>query len=303
MQPTPLNELPQTQDVWEVGMIHAKYELDGKTTMGLLTVVDRHTGTVRLSSAVMEDEPPSDVFLHAFRAPPPPAKPSRPKQVVFDDPWLREQLADVLEEVNDLSVTTESTSTLDDAIALLLNQAGAPMAPGIDGRFAEWRAALRELIQQSPWKALDPRATFSFSSGALDASVATLSGRHGELIGLVLYPTREELASHRLTQVSGKPVGVPHTALHLMLEPRSGLSAEEFERCMRVGLQFPPGLYPRVYAFTSTGLTLASITEQERLLSAAQAIAALCRAEQTALEAGEERTLALDDGQMTGARS
>jgi len=283
-------------------MVHAQHELDGMTTRGLLVVVERGTRAIRVASAVMEGESPAGLFRQAFRAPAPPAKPGRPKHVVLDDPWLRDQVADVLEEAGNLSVTTGVTPALDDAIARIMQQAGAPMGPGIDSNLLEWRAALQDLIRVAPWKALDSTVVFSFAGGGLDSVVATLLGMHGELVGVLLYPSRQDLECHRSTQGSGTLDGRAYSTLHLMLEPRSGLSADELERCMRSALQFPPGLYPRVYAFTPSGLAQASTTEQDRLLTAVRAITALCRAEQTALASGARRALTVDGVQVTGAR-
>lgn len=302
MRPKPLKKLPRTHSVWEAGMVHAQHQIDGMTIKGLLIVVERGTGAIRVASPVMEGESPASLFRQAFQVPAAPAKAGRPKHVVFDDPWLRDQVSSVLDEAGNLSVTTEATPALDDAIARIMQQAGAPVAPGIDSTLLEWRAALQDLIRLAPWKALDATVVFSFAGGGLDTSVATLLGMHGELVGVLLYPSRQDLECHRSTQGSGTLDGRAYSALHLMLERRSGLSADELERCMRSALQFPPGLYPRVYAFTPSGLAQVSTTEQARLLSVVRAITALCRAEQTALASGARRALTVDGLQVTGAR-
>ncbi len=284
-------------------MVHANHEQDGVITAGLLVVVERGTGAIRVAEAVMQGESPAAVFRDAFQAPAPPAKPGRPKHVVFEDPWLRDQVASVLEEAGKPSVTIAATPALDDALARLLQQAGAPVAPGIDRDFMDWRAALQELIRLAPWRVLDSEVTFSFVGGGLDSALATVTGKHGELTGVVLYPTRADLDSHRAVLGSGQLDGRLYSSVHLMLEPKSGLSANELESCMRVALQFPPGLYPKVYAFSPDGFAPASPVDQARLLSVVKAMAALSRADLDGLAAGGTRTTAVDGVQLTGSRA
>lgn len=298
-----LKKLPRTDAAWEVGMIHTRFEQGGVVAIGLLVVVERGSGTIRVASAVTEGESPAVVFRQALVAPAPPAKPSRPKHVVFDDPWLRDALASLLEEAGVLSVATEATPALDDAIARLLQQGGTPAGPGIDHDVAGWRAALQDLIRVAPWRALDDRVEFTFEGGGLDASVATVMGHRGELLGVVLHATRADLEALRAARAAGDGRTRRHVSTHLMLEPRSGLSADEHERCLRGGLQFPPGLYPRVYETSAGGFAQASADAQLRLLTAVRAVTALCRRELSALGTGARRTQEVEGVRVTAARS
>jgi hypothetical protein len=297
-----LKKLPRTDAAWEVGMIHTRFEQGGATAIGLLVVVERGSGTIRSASAVLEGESPAVVFREALVAPAPPAKPSRPKHVVLDDPWLRDALSTLLEEAGVLSVATEATPALDDAIARLLRQGGAPAGPGIDHDLPGWRAALQDLIRLAPWSALDDRVEFTFVGGGLDGSVATLMGHRGELFGVVLHATRADLDAVRAARAAGDGRARTYASVHLMLEPRKGLSADEVERCLRVGLQFPPGLYPRVYVTSTSGFAEASADAQRRLLTAVRAVTALCRRDLSALGTGARRTVEVEGVRVTAGR-
>jgi hypothetical protein len=293
-----LKQLPRTEAVWEVGMIHRRFEQRGVVVLGMLVVVERGSGTIRLATSVSEGESLAVVFRKALVAPALPAKPSRPRQVVFDDPWLRDELGSLLDAVGVPSVVTDTAPALDDAIARLLHGAGAPPCPGIDHEVSGWRVALQHLIHVAPWRTVDSAVRFTFVGAGLDDSVACVLGSRGHILGVVLYATLDDaLRSAVQTGAEARP----RASTHLMLEPRSGLSEAEFEACLRAGLQFPPGLYPRVYVAKSAGgFGAAPADAQSRLLTVVRAITELCRREGAALATGAPKSAEADGVRVTG---
>lgn len=280
-----LGKLARTEDVWEAGMVYGPTPVDGAELIGLLVVVERGSGLIRVASAVTRSEPVSVVFRTAFLAPADPARPGRPQKVVVDDPRLLPQLATVLTEAQ-VPASAGGTAALDDAIARLLNAAGAPLAPGIDRDLATWRTALAALIRVAPWSVLSEAVEFTFVGGGLDDAVALVMGSGGKIPGIVLYATFDDLAVYR--ERAGEGPRAPRSSLHVMFEPRAGLTDDEYDRCLRVGLQFPPGLYPRVYSSDGNTFRIATADEQDQLLRAVRGVTALCVREQARLAGGEE---------------
>lgn len=267
--------LERTGEAWEVGMIHREAHIDGVDVVGLLVVVEQRSGTIRLSCAVQRAQSPAEVFRLALHTPNPPARPGLPAHVVLADPDLRLQLSELLEQVAIPAIVLEATPALDDAIARLLHQAGAPQAPGIDGSTPQWREALEGLSLATERERQG--TTFAFEGAGLDEAVAVVFSGPERVPGLVLYASRGDLERHRRAlQDRDRPREVIHT-LHAMLEPRSELSDAEVERCRRAGLQLSSGLYPRVYAGDGRSPRSATAEEQARLLIALCAVVELCR--------------------------
>ncbi len=296
-----LKKLDRSEDVWEAGMIYAPADMQGTLGVGILIVVERDSGVIRLASEVDRVESIPAVFRLAFLRPGPPALPSRPQRVVFDDPVLQARMVDVFAEADVFSIASQETAALDDAIARLLNNAGAPPAPGIDRDVPRWRIALSAFIRAAPWERLPDAAEFIFTGGGLDAAVAVVRG-HGTIPGIVLFPTRRD----REEAARSQPERTLLSSLHVMIEPRSDMSADEADRCLRLALHFPPGLYPRVYANSKGAFSVPTAGEQDRLLYTLKAITALCERHPARLIAGLECThrLDLEDGiviTVTGA--
>lgn len=301
-----LSKLPRSDEVWEIGMIHAEHRTQGVDLVGLLLVVERTSGAIRVAEAVVRGESPAVVLRAAFVRPAAPSRPGRPKRAVFDDPALQQQVAPLLAEAQVLSVSAEATPALDDAIARVLGKAGAAAAPGIDSDLSTWRVVLASLIRLAPWTRLDDHVEFTFDGAGLEGAVGTVMGAGGRIPGVRLHASMADLQRHRDAALA--PTGrVIASSLHVMLEPRSGLSAEEVERCLRAGLQFVPGLYPRVYAVDGGALRPATPTEQGRMLIAVRAVTALCERDLARLAKGQRSTLSLgvDDAtvEVTGERA
>lgn len=267
-------------------MIHASHRVQVIELVGMLVVVERGSSMIRLARAVRRDEPLTDALRVAFESPDSPARRGRPKRVVVDDPALQQALAPLLAEAGVLSVSADATPTLDDAIARLLTRAGAPVAPGIDHDVASWRGALTSLIRLAPWTHLPRWNRFTFSGSGMDVAVASISGPDGTIPGVHLYPSNEHFQRHRSIAGTGSArAGLQMSSL--LLEPLAGLSAEEYERCLRAGLQVPPGLYPRVYALEGAAPRAATVQEQGRLLLAVHAVVAVCDRNLQRLARGE----------------
>ena len=244
-----LRQLPKTSDVWEVGMIHRRHEEDGVVALGLLIATERNSGITRLLAPVLEVTGPAHLLRDAFLDPDPPARPGRPRAMVFDDPWLLDQVQDLLAEAAIADATIGAISAVDNAVANTLQQAGAPPAPGIDADHMAWRTALQGFIRLAPWEQISKDVPVRFAGGELDGAMASITGPPDQIIGVNLYEAET-------------------TSVSLMLEPKRDLSEDELERCMRVGLQLSPGLYPRVYMLSEAGLSGASLEAQRRMLLA-----------------------------------
>ncbi len=292
-----LAKLVQHNDVWEVGMIHAEHRAADVDVVGLLVVVERATGAIRVAQPVFRGESPAVVLREAFVHPDTPARPGRPRRVVFEDPALQALVAPVLAEARVASSTALATPALHDAKARALAHAGGTSAPGIDTDLAAWRGAFAALIRVAPWTGIDDRVEFVFRGGALDDAVGFVSGTAGKVVGVGLYARRADLDAYRQAAAGGERL--PMSSLHALLEPRTGLSNAEIERCQRVALQFVPGLYPRVYAVERGALRGATPSEQARLLTAVEGITALCERDLAPLGRGERAALTWSRGEAS----
>ena len=82
----------------------------------------------------------------------------------------------------------------------------------------------------------------------------------------------------------------------------AGLSSDVLDRCLQVGMQFPPGVYPRVYAHHAGGFGPAGPERSGWLLAAVRAVTALCREELVVLAEGGRASAVVDGVTVVGTR-
>jgi hypothetical protein len=286
----PMNLLPRSNDVWEVGVAHAD------SAGGVMVVVERGKGRSRVATGMLPGEAPSVLFREAFVRPDRPMRAGRPAKVACEDPTLLDALRGVLAEA-DVPGFVEATPRVVEALGAMRSAlSGFPEAPGLDSDAMAWRPTLLRLLARAPWRDCgESVARFSFAGHAgVGVFVAEPSP------GFVMY-THPHEAKIDLALDPFDRDNVAMNSWQLRWLERDDLQADEIEACIRVGLQFVPGFYPRVMAASPLGFCPMAKRDRATFLAMLAGALSLVEREGSALMAG--RAVSADvDGVAVSAK-
>jgi len=274
-----IERLPTSASAWEVAFVDVPIVIQGVDTEGLLVIAEARTGNARGAGPIVRGEGLWEVLGRAFTAPPSPCVPARPPRILCADAGLA---ARIESELRGTGVKVERVAEVPAAAALIESVSAhfRPVsAPGIKVELGAWAMALEQLCRDEPWEELSDAVRFRFDAAVPDLAdaVAIVLGRAGEQRGIALFPSA---AMHEAFRAAEGPESAVHAdveCLNLYLDPSGDLAPAEEAACRAAGFALPGGLFPRLIGIRAGRGYAPDAHEQRVLLSAVQAIAALCR--------------------------
>jgi hypothetical protein len=191
-----LRVLPQVQEAWMLAQAAGGYYLDerGQPTVShvaLLTTQDSRVRSVTLGNQPAGQDELRELIAKGCAAPPNDLPAVRPKVVVTDDPFIAEQLTEVLQdlgirvEAGDVSPALEALSALKEALE-------PEPIPAYFSTYAESEVkaffkAASAFFQTRPWEVIDGTRFLAFRLGSGPWHYANVMGQAGETFGLAMF--------------------------------------------------------------------------------------------------------------------
>lgn len=275
-----LASLPPSILRWEVGLLQAPLRVKDAPLEGVLLVLEEGTGLVRAVAPLGDGDPLWPVLARALHDPAPPTIPYRPRSIRCDDPSLCERLRD---EIDGAHIVVEQVADLPGvrgALGSLAEHLTPGRVHGIDAEIPRWAATLSALCEVAPWHRLPDNHVFHFDCDIpeLSTAVAAVIGLAGEQEGVILYRSRamfDRFSALAEEGAEGDALAEVEASC-LYLNDATEFDPAEQAGARADGLVLAGGRIPYVIGVDGALLRPLAPREQQVLLAAVEAIAALC---------------------------